>query len=160
MGTEASEQQYLCTSPCNLSINWNSSAHQCVTACLSDFKFINGSSCSSSCDFAFQVSGSNLTCVSSCSWPSALHINSVIDNSTKECSSGCPSGTFLNRTEQNCVSSCEYLNTTLINGNQVCETPGNLTNCPFLKQAQTTDAFLTCVDNCSTTFLYYNNSFN
>ena len=56
------------------------------------------------------------------------------------------------------MHACEYLNDTLTGGNTVCEIPGNATNCPFLRFTHTTDSFLTCTFNCTSSELIYWNS--
>jgi hypothetical protein len=128
-----------------------------VLSCTTPYQFQNTPQCVSTCSFGYQVVGSVLQCVSACAWPSALYIDTTYSATLLRCAASCPSSTFLNRATQSCISSCGYLNASLLNGNQICETPGNATNCPFLQQVQVSDTFLTCEASCPTADLVFTN---
>ena len=129
---------FSCMSACSdaiLKYNFN---NLCVATCRNETsKFLSGdgSSCVSACQYGYVINGSQLQCLNSssqCLWPNALYIAPSQDATNKYCSTLCPSGTYLNRADQNCVSSCSYRNASQTSGNNVCETPANATNCPFL----------------------------
>ena len=98
-----------------------------------------------------------MVCVSSCPWPNAFYVDFQYSTNSTFCSPSCPVGTFLSRDTQDCLSTCGYRNATEVNGNTICEDPGDATYCPFLERKQSGDSFLTCVNSCNSTALIFTN---
>ena len=107
----------------------------------------------------YMLNGSINQCNSSCALPFGIQTTSLVSPAAFICSA-CVSPNFIQRSNSSCVTSCDYVNATSVNSTSVtiCETPGDATFCHFLKFAQVSDTFLTCVSACLATELVYTNS--
>jgi hypothetical protein len=105
------------------------------------------------------VNGSINQCNATCDLPLGIQTTSLGTSAAYICST-CASPSFVNRADSECITSCNYVNTTSVDSTSVlvCELTSDSTNCPYLKFAQVSDAFLTCVSACLSSELVYTNA--
>ncbi|CAL5993313.1 Conserved_hypothetical protein [Hexamita inflata] len=135
---------YQCLANCN---GYVDAANECMASCPASLPYLDstGKICGSSCNFYTVDSTGKLQCLSSCTWPSGLHLNPLYQNNYSQCVTACPNGLIMNREDQHCISDCSYVNKS--NSSQVyCETKDDPLNCNYYTKI---GAIYQCLTACS-----------